>query len=151
MILSALMRPSAALKTTRVLLFALRARAIGQCLRHFPTVITPAPRACAASDDLFDIARSTALFLRRRHGATSIDLVEIMYPRDRGRLLRHLVAGTCEPRDISRLLAALVAERQAGLSEELTLLEAKLRRRRAFCPSTPNPLGIMCSPRVSLV
>jgi hypothetical protein len=65
--------------------------------------------------------------------------------------LRHLVAGTCEPRDISRLLAALVAERQAGLSEELTLLKAKLRRRRAFRPSRPNPLGIMCSPRASLV
>jgi len=117
-------------------------------------VVAPLPEVhhtSAAPDGLFDIARSTARFLRRRHGAGSANLVEPMYQRDRDRFLRHLVAGTSEPRDISRLLAALVADWQAGLSEELTRLKAKTAPAPGVCPSRPNPLGITCAPRASLV
>jgi len=68
--------------------------------------------------DLFEIGRSTALFLRR-HSAVSAVLFERMYQRERGRLLRHLVAGTCEPRDISRLLGTLKAGWEVGQVDHL--------------------------------
>ena len=64
-----------------------------------------------------------------------------MYQRHRDRFLRHLVAGTSEPRDISRLLAALVADWQAGLSEELTRLKAKTAPAPDFLPFQAQPAG----------
>jgi len=94
-----------------------------------------------APNDLFDIERSTARFLRRRHGAASTDLAEFMFQRDRVRLLRHLVAGTYKPRDILRLLAALVADWQAGLLEELARLRAKTARAPGFLLFQAQPSG----------
>ncbi|MBT8415041.1 MAG: glycosyltransferase family 2 protein [Boseongicola sp.] len=68
--------------------------------------------------DLFDIGRSTALFLRK-HSDASADLFERIHHRERGRLLRHLVAGTCEPRDIARLSVTLEAGWNTGKADKL--------------------------------
>jgi len=64
-----------------------------------------------------------------------------MFQRDRVRLLRHLVAGTYKPRDILRLLAALVADWQAGLLEELARLRAKTARAPGFLLFQAQPSG----------
>ena len=58
--------------------------------------------------DLFEMGRSTAYFLKK-HGEATTEAFQRMYLRERNRLLRHLVAGTCEPRDIAQILATLEA------------------------------------------
>ncbi len=69
--------------------------------------------------DLFDMGRSTALFLRK-HGRATDEAFRWLQARERRRLLRHMVAGTCEPRDISRLSQTLKAGWNAGNVEDLT-------------------------------
>lgn len=68
---------------------------------------------------LFEIGRSTALFLRRHPGLVAAEMKDRMDRRERRRLLRHMVRGTCEPRDVARLLSDLDAGWSAGLAESL--------------------------------
>ena len=82
--------------------------------------------------DLFDIGRSTAYFLRQ-HSNPSPDLYDRMYRRERTRLLRHLVGGTCEPRDIARLLATLKDGWNVGLMFKRTPDTPITAPNAAFC------------------
>ncbi len=68
---------------------------------------------------LFEIGRSTALFLRRHPGGDLEELRARLRARERGRLLRHLVIGTCEPRDVGALLRDLDAGWDEGMALEL--------------------------------
>ncbi|MBT8458470.1 MAG: glycosyltransferase [Boseongicola sp.] len=56
--------------------------------------------------DLTEMGRSTAYFLRK-HGTITDSSFQRMFDRERQRLLRHLVNGTCEPSDISPILETL--------------------------------------------
>ena len=68
--------------------------------------------------NLYDIGWSSALFFRR-HSPSAEDLFARIRRREERRLHRHLVQGTCEPRDIRRLLGTLDAGWNDGQSAEL--------------------------------
>ena len=74
------------------------------------------PQRCPKT--LFDIGRSSALFFRR-HTPSAEDLFARIRRREERRLHRHLVQGTCEPRDIRRLLGTLDAGWEDGQGAEL--------------------------------
>jgi hypothetical protein len=97
--------------------------------------------AMRAPTDLFDIGRSSALYFRR-HGTPKLDdLKTRMTARERARLVRHMVLGNCEPRDIHRLLSTLNAGWVAGLGEDLPILNHVLARDQDFSPVQPIPSG----------
>lgn len=68
--------------------------------------------------DLSDIGRSTAYFLRRHLGQVPEEIWQRIETRERARVLRHMVLGTCEPRDVGRLLRTLRVGWQEGLAME---------------------------------
>ena len=72
--------------------------------------------------DLFEMGRSTAYFLKK-HGSVTDQGFQRMHAREESRLLRHLIAGTCEPGDISRILATLTA----GWDEGRQMNRSKVR------------------------
>lgn len=76
--------------------------------------------AARAPRDLTDIGRSTAIFLRRHAGAAAPEILERLRRREHARLIRHLVAGTCEPRDVPRLMAGLDSGWVEGSAVELS-------------------------------
>ena len=63
--------------------------------------------------DLHDIGRSTAIYLRRHLGRAEKDILDRIVRRERNRLVRHMVSGTCEPRHVPLQLRQL----QTGWSE----------------------------------
>ncbi len=67
--------------------------------------------------DLFDIGRSTSYFLRKHLGTADHAFWLRIERRERRRLIRHMVAGTCEPRDVATRLDLL----RAGWLEGQTL------------------------------
>ncbi|MBV1868351.1 MAG: glycosyltransferase family 2 protein [Marinosulfonomonas sp.] len=61
-------------------------------------------------ETLFQVGASVAVFLRKHAGsADHKPHVENAVATQRQQLLRHLVAGNCEPRDVARLLGTFVA------------------------------------------
>ena len=78
--------------------------------------------ALRAPKHLNYIGRSTALFLRRHRGIAEHELFTRIYNRERARLIRHMIQGTCEPKDIGNLLRDLQDGWAEGLSCELPLL-----------------------------
>ena len=88
---------------------------------HHATAPSTRRTALRRPRDLFDIGRSSALFLRR-HGTFSDALIDQLRRREHARLIRHMVSGTCEPRDISRLLATLDTGWQAGSTASIASL-----------------------------
>ncbi|MCG6884915.1 MAG: glycosyltransferase family 2 protein [Silicimonas sp.] len=50
--------------------------------------------------DLFDIGRSSAIYLRKHLGRADADIRNHILRRERNRLVRHMVAGNCEPRHV---------------------------------------------------
>lgn len=99
------------------------------------TVVAPLAEVChglAASArrtsrrvprDLTEIARSTALFLRRHYSGDVAAICQKVRSRERARLIRAMVDGRCEPRDVTRLLAMLDQGWAEG--ERLTLSERR--------------------------
>lgn len=84
--------------------------------------------ALRAPKYLGDIGRSTAVFLRRHRGISEQELCKRLYERERARLLRHMVQGTCEPKDVGTLLQGLQKGWKDGLScalPEWSLLQDK--------------------------
>lgn len=64
--------------------------------------------------DLFDIGRSTSYFLEKHHvGATDKFWIRLE-KRERRRLVRHMLEGTCEPQDVARRLQRLRAGWEEG-------------------------------------
>jgi GT2 family glycosyltransferase len=57
--------------------------------------------------DLFDIGRSTRYFIAK-HGCTATEEIwERIERRERARLVTHMVAGTCEPKDVNHRMKSL--------------------------------------------
>lgn len=90
--------------------------------------------------DLFDMGRSTALFLRK-HGVASREAFQRMHARETRRLLRHMVAGTCEPRDISRICKTLRAGWGSGKLEDPTPCRALRASSGPFVRFPAEPPG----------
>ena len=93
-----------------------------------------------APKTLFDIGRSTAIFLRR-HNPKQLDEIHArLVRRERKRLIRHLVQGTCEPRDIGRLMTTLERGWVEGLAAPLQVYE-KLEKINQFQKFDSLPTG----------
>ncbi|NNE89116.1 MAG: glycosyltransferase family 2 protein [Silicimonas sp.] len=75
--------------------------------------------ALRAPTHLGDIGRSSAVYLRRHNGIGETELFERLQVREQARLVRHMVQGTCEPRDVQQLMHGLRQGWQAGLSMDL--------------------------------
>ena len=73
---------------------------------------------------LFDIGRSTAVYIRRRNYADPGEIWARILRRETLRLHRHLVRGTCEPRDIRALLGTLADGWAEGFACRLPPLSA---------------------------
>jgi cellulose synthase/poly-beta-1,6-N-acetylglucosamine synthase-like glycosyltransferase len=76
-------------------------------------------RADRTPTDLFEIGASHAVFLRRHYkGKKRFRLTEVV-AEQRSRLVRQMVDGHLEPREVGRLIASLRAGIRAGLSRPL--------------------------------
>lgn len=82
---------------------------------HHGFAASPRRSRQRAPRDLFDIGRSTAIFLRKHLGTADALLWDRLERREHMRLSRHLVLGTVEPRDVSRRLNELRAGWEDGL------------------------------------
>ncbi|MEM7717775.1 MAG: glycosyltransferase [Pseudomonadota bacterium] len=82
---------------------------------HHGFAASPRRTRQRAPRDLFDIGRSTSYFLGRHFGSTDDEFWVRLERRERKRLSRHLVAGTCEPRDMIRCLESLLTGWRDGL------------------------------------
>lgn len=69
--------------------------------------------------DLTEIGRSTAIFLRKHLGHVTDEYWLRLEKRETARLVRHMVGGACEPRDVTRRLQRLRAGWEAGLDERI--------------------------------
>jgi len=76
-----------------------------------------------APTDLGDIGRSTAVYMRRHGGIDENELWDRLRTRERMRAIRHMVQGTCEPRDVRRLMNGLHEGWKSGLSMRLPQIE----------------------------
>lgn len=86
---------------------------------HHAYAASPRRTRLRAPVSLYDIGRSTALFLRRYNSSQIDEIRARMFLRERQRVQSHIVSGTCEPRDLKRLLASLETGWKDG---ETTLL-----------------------------
>lgn len=59
--------------------------------------------------DLFDIGRSTGYFLKKHLGSAGEEFRLRIERRERARLIRHMIAGTCEPGDVKVRLERLLS------------------------------------------
>jgi len=102
-----------------------------------------APSAWRSADraprSLFDIGASTAVFLRKYLPEGDRDTVLTLLRRDqKKRLLRHLVTGNLEPRDIGRLMRDLDAGIDAGRIRALAVLPPIPPAQAPFLPYPGN-------------
>ena len=70
--------------------------------------------------DLFDIGRSTAYFLRQHTGKATEKLWRRTFQRENARLIKHMVLGTIEPRDVPKRLETLRLGWEQGLRLDRT-------------------------------
>ena len=117
------------------------------------TVIVPRARVhhgFAASDrraadrtprDLTEIGASTMVFLRKHAPeAEHAPALAALETAERARLIRHMVAGGLEPRDVGRRLAGLTDGIAAGRVRPITPLAAIAPATRPFLPfAAPEP------------
>ncbi len=90
-------------------------------------------RADRMPTDLFDNGRSVAVFVRKHAPGRAMSAVLAEHRgAERRRLLRAMVAGLCEPPDVTRLLETFDAGLQAGLAAGPAPL---------FVPAGPAPEG----------
>ena len=97
--------------------------------------------ALRAPTDLTDIGRSTAIYLRRHLGRADAEGFERLEVRERARLLRHMVGGTCEPRDVDTRLTQLAAGWDQGRSLSLPDLVPREIPAAEFKPFPVTPPG----------
>lgn len=89
---------------------------------------------------LSDVGASSALLLRKHAAGTDPALIrDRLFAEQRRRLLRHMVAGSCEPRDVGRLLATLRAGWEDGLSRPLAPLGPLASDAPPFLPFAAEP------------
>jgi O-antigen biosynthesis protein len=100
--------------------------------------------------NLHDIGASTAYFLRR-HAPTTDFVVQKQLHRDaqRGRLLRHMLQGGLEPRDIRPLLDSFDQGWAEGLARDLTGMIPLSDTGAAFLPLGTMPrAGVLIAGRI---
>ena len=91
---------------------------------------------------IFDIGRSTAIYLRRHPGADHAEIFARMKKREANRLFSHMVRGTCEPREVKRLLGDLKSGWDEGLAIDLPrIAELHVSRHPDFQPVPAGPPG----------
>ena len=96
-------------------------------------------RADRMPRNLTEIGASQTVFLRRHAADIAHDPVLDEMRRDqRARLLRHMGAGTCEPRDVARLLKTLEAGFAEGRARSLPVLSPLPHPTRAFTAFVPR-------------
>ena len=101
--------------------------------------------------DLFDIGASWAVF-HRKHVSTAARTVHWneICRHQRKRLLRHMVAGRLEPRDVRRLMARLRLGHETGQSREIGTGAVPAHPSDAFKPfAAPSRRSIVISTRPS--
>lgn len=78
--------------------------------------------ACRRPISLVEIGRSLAIFLRKHGGRDADARMRGVFRREqRDRILRHMVGGNCEPRDVRRLLDGFDRGFEAGRRAEFTV------------------------------
>jgi len=92
--------------------------------------------------DLTEIGASTAVFLRKHapreeHARALAGLAA----EQRCRLIRHMISGGLEPRDVGRLLDGLAAGVQAGRARRIVSLDPIPRAAPPFMRFPPRPVG----------
>ncbi len=91
---------------------------------------------------VFDIGRSTAIYLRRHPGADPGEIFARVKAREATRLFAHMVRGTCEPRDVRSLLHDLRLGWDEGLTVALANIPAMTDTQRSdFQPIPAGPPG----------
>lgn len=90
---------------------------------HHALAASPSRTRLRVPRSLFEIGRSAAVFLRRHSDARAPEARDRLIQRERTRLLRGMVRGVLEPRDVARLERSLEDGWEEGLRKEL----AKLR------------------------
>ncbi len=109
-----------------------RTMIVPQALVHHGYAESERRSADRVPRDLTEIGASTAVFLRKhapRHDHAAA--VSRIAAAQRRRLVRHMVAGGLEPRDIPPLLAGLADGMRAGMDREIAPLAA--------IPAAPHP------------
>lgn len=97
--------------------------------------------------DLFDIGRSTAIYLRKFLGSAGAEHWQRLEERERRRLLKHMVAGSCEPRDVGCRISELRAGWNAGADAELgTLAEIPSQPELRPFPQQSGQHQVLASP-----
>jgi GT2 family glycosyltransferase len=100
--------------------------------------------ACRRPTSLVEIGRSLAIFLRK-HGdpAQFASMEEVFRAQERCRLMRHMVRGSCEPRDVRRLLDGFDRGFDKGRRADFALY-ASAGEPPAFCRSRGLPDNAEC-------
>ena len=83
---------------------------------------------------LFDIGASHTVLLRKHAGEVPACDLDRLRAEQRARLLRHMVAGNCEPRDVGRLLDTLQEGIASGRDRALEPMSAIPPSRQPFLP-----------------
>lgn len=106
---------------------------------HHGFAASPRRAASRCPLDLSDIGRSTAIFARRHPSVPRREVYERMFRRERARMIRHMVRGNCEPRDVFRILESLRSGWLVGLDADLAEIRPDSSRGDAFkfVPSMP--------------
>ncbi|MGH1369965.1 MAG: glycosyltransferase family 2 protein [Maritimibacter sp.] len=96
-----------------------------------------------APTDLFEIGASSAVFLRKHAPLKDHAPAQSAFRTEQHkRLLRHVVEGGLEPRDVGRILASLDAGFEAGRNRDIAPLSPISKPTRTFAPfSTSSPSG----------
>lgn len=96
-------------------------------------------RADRVPRDLFEIGASLTAFLQRHCPAAARAAAQARFAEEqRRRLLRHMVAGRLEPRDVTRLMARLAAGFAAGMERPPEARPALPHASAGFAP-LPRP------------
>lgn len=98
---------------------------------HHAYAASPRRTRLRAPVSLYDIGRSTALFLRRHNAGQIEEIHARMVVRERLRVARHIISGTCEPRDLRRLMATLEEGWREGLATPLPE-HSKINKNKPF-------------------
>lgn len=91
--------------------------------------------------DLWDIGRSTAIYLRRHGKLDHKDIQTRIEKRERNRLLHHMVQGTCEPRDVLLKLKQLRDGFVEGWLTELSAHHSLPQGQSEFLKFPQDPTG----------
>jgi hypothetical protein len=86
---------------------------------HHALAASPTRSGRRVPRTLFDIGRSTAVFLRRHSGANPDDILHRIKKREEQRVLRAMILGFLEPRDVPRLAKTLEDGWREGMRAEL--------------------------------